>query len=129
MPLNEDLLSTFFMILILTPFILPLALTLWVSFLLLKVGKNWLIDVPAERKIHDRPVPRTGGLAIGIILFLSTYIFDLYNQLWWYLLGGVTLFVLGFLDDRKSLRWPVKLVVQLFVSFIIIFRLRFQYRL
>jgi UDP-GlcNAc:undecaprenyl-phosphate GlcNAc-1-phosphate transferase len=37
-------------------------------------------------------------------------------------LGGVTLFVLGFLDDRKSIRWPFKLVVQLFVSFIIIFR-------
>jgi UDP-GlcNAc:undecaprenyl-phosphate GlcNAc-1-phosphate transferase len=106
----------------LTPFTLALSLTVWFSAFLMKVGKDWLLDFPAERKIHNRLVPRTGGLAIGIIFFLSTFIIDLHNQLWWYLLGGVILFVLGVLDDRKSIRWPIKLVVQLIVSFIIISR-------
>jgi|ETNmetMinimDraft_2_1059921.scaffolds.fasta_scaffold15645_1 UDP-GlcNAc:undecaprenyl-phosphate GlcNAc-1-phosphate transferase len=106
----------------LASFTLALVLTVWFSAFLLKVGPHWLIDLPAERKIHDRPVPRTGGLTIGIIFFLSIIIFDLHNQLWWYLLGGVILFVLGVLDDWKSIRWPIKLVVQLIVSFIIIFR-------
>ncbi len=106
----------------LAPFTLALALTVWFSAFLMKVGPDWLIDLPAQRKIHNRPVPRIGGLAIGTAFFLSTFIFDLYIQLWWYLAGGVMLFVLGALDDRKSIRWPIKLVVQLIVSFIIIFR-------
>ena len=108
--------------LILAPLTLALALTIWFSAFLLKVGPHWLIDIPEQRKIHERPVPRTGGLAIGVIFFLSILIFDLHNQLWWYLLGGVILFVLGVLDDWKSIRWPIKLIVQLIVSFIIIFR-------
>jgi UDP-GlcNAc:undecaprenyl-phosphate GlcNAc-1-phosphate transferase len=106
----------------LTPFTLTFALTVWLSAFLIKVGSDWLLDLPAERKIHDKPVSRTGGLTICIIFFLSTIIFDLHNQLWWYLLGGVILFVLGVLDDWKSIRWPIKLIVQLIVSFIIIFR-------
>jgi len=108
--------------LVLTPFLLNFSLALWLSFLVLKVGKDWLIDIPAERKIHDWPVPRTGGLIIGTIFFLSTFIFHLEDQLWWYLVGGAMVFVLGAFDDRKSIRWPIKLVVQLSVSFIIIFR-------
>jgi UDP-GlcNAc:undecaprenyl-phosphate GlcNAc-1-phosphate transferase len=38
------------------------------------------------------------------------------------MLGGVILFVLGVLDDWKSIRWPIKLFVQLIVCFIIVFR-------
>jgi UDP-GlcNAc:undecaprenyl-phosphate GlcNAc-1-phosphate transferase len=108
--------------LILAPFTLVLALTVWFSIFLIKVGKNWLLDLPTERKIHERPVPRTGGLAIGTAFFLSTFIFDLSGQLWWYLSGGVALFLLGALDDLRSIRWPVKLVVQLIISSIIIVR-------
>ena len=108
--------------LILAPFTLVFALTVWFSAFLMKVGSHWLIDLPAERKIHDRPVPRTGGLAIGVIFFLSTFIFDLYNQLWWYLSGGVIIYILGALDDYKPIKWKVKLVVQLIVASIIIYR-------
>ncbi len=110
------------LMLTLVPFTLAIALTVWFSAFLLKVGPHWLIDLPAERKIHNRPVPRIGGLTICIIFFLSAFIFDLHTQLWWYLLGGVILFVLGVIDDWKSIRWPIKLVVQLIVSSIIIFR-------
>ena len=108
--------------LVLAPLTLALAMTVWFSAFLLKVGPHWLIDLPATRKIHERPVPRTGGIAMGAVFFLSTFLFGLHNQLRWYLLGGVILFVLGVLDDWKSIRWPIKLVVQLIVSFIITFR-------
>ena len=63
--------------LVLVPFTLALALTVWLSALLMKVGKDWLLDFPADRKIHERPVPRTGGLAIGLAFFLFTFIFNL----------------------------------------------------
>ena len=106
----------------LAPFTFALALTVWFSVFLMKVGKDWLLDLPTERKIHERPVPRTGGLAIGLAFFLSTFFFNLESQLWWYLVGGVVIFILGALDDYKSIRWKVKLVVQLIVASIIIYR-------
>jgi UDP-GlcNAc:undecaprenyl-phosphate GlcNAc-1-phosphate transferase len=106
----------------LAPFTLALALTVWFSAFLVKIGKDWLIDLPTKRKIHDGPVPRTGGLAIGLAFFLSIFIFNLESQLWWYLTGGIVIYVLGTLDDYKPIRWPVKLVVQLIVASVIIFR-------
>ena len=106
----------------LAPFTLALALTVWFSAFLLKVGPHWFIDLPAERKIHKNPIPRIGGLAIGLAFFLSIFIFNLESQLWWYLAGGIIIFVLGALDDYKPIKWPIKLIVQLIISFIIIFR-------
>ena len=107
---------------VISPFTFALALTVWFSTFLMKVGSEWLIDLPEERKIHDRPIPRTGGLAIGFSFFFSAIIFNLESQLWWYLVGGVVIFILGALDDYKSIRWKVKLVVQLIVATIIIYR-------
>ena len=103
-------------------FIFSFSLTLWASFLFLNFGKNWLIDIPTERKIHGTPISRIGGLPIGIVFFLSIFVLGLGSQLLWYLLGGVSIFLLGVWDDRKSIRWPIKLLIQLFVSCIIIYR-------
>ena len=108
--------------LILVPFTLAFAFTVWFSVFLIKVGKDWLLDFPTERKIHERPVPRTGGLAVGLTFFLLTFIFNLESKLWWYLTGGIVIYVLGALDDHKPIRWPVKLVVQLIISSVIILR-------
>jgi UDP-GlcNAc:undecaprenyl-phosphate GlcNAc-1-phosphate transferase len=108
--------------LILAPFTLALAFTVWFSVFLIKVGKDWLLDLPTERKIHERPVPRTGGLAVGLSFFLFTFIFNLESKLWWYLTGGIVIYVLGALDDHKPIRWPVKLIIQLIISSVIILR-------
>ncbi|SVB88096.1 uncharacterized protein METZ01_LOCUS240950, partial [marine metagenome] len=106
----------------LSPFTLALVLTVWFSAFLMKVGKDWLLDFPTDRKIHEKPVPRTGGLAIGLAFFLFIFIFKLESLLWWYLTGGIVIYVLGALDDYKPIKWPVKLIVQLIVSSVIIFR-------
>jgi len=108
--------------LVLTPFTLALSLTVWFSAFLMKVGPHWLIDLPAERKIHDRPVPRTGGIAIGAVYFLGILILDLGPSLWWYLAGGTAIYALGALDDYKHISWQIKLMVQLVVASLIIYR-------
>ena len=59
---------------------------------------------------------------MGAVFFLSTFIFGLHGQFWWYLAGGVIIYVLGALDDHKPIRWQVKLVVQLIIASIIIYR-------
>ncbi len=107
---------------ILCPFVISFALTAWVSAILLKVGKDWLLDLPSDRKIHRQPIPRTGGLALGAVYLFSLVILGFAEELWWYLLGALPLFIMGAADDHKSIRWPVKLVIQLAVSSIVVFR-------
>ncbi|RPI24596.1 MAG: undecaprenyl/decaprenyl-phosphate alpha-N-acetylglucosaminyl 1-phosphate transferase [Acidobacteria bacterium] len=79
------------------------------------------IDQPSARKVHLRPTPRLGGLAIyaGVIasvILLFTFEFGRQEPgMWaelWGIVGGATVLVLvGLLDDRGLLHSLTKLVV------------------
>ncbi len=76
------------------------------------------IDVPADnRRMHSRPIPRVGGLAIYLAFTLTTLLFCDYSAtlltVW---VGGAAIVVLGILDDIFRLpAWP-KLIVQILVA-------------
>jgi len=59
-----------------------------------------VVDQPNARKIHKRPIPLSGGLAIYLGTVLSLFIFfettPLHYVLSW---GGLILLVIGFIDD------------------------------
>ena len=73
------------------------------------------VDVPKDgRRMHDHPIPRTGGLAIFLGFLLSVLLFlDLNAQMRGMLLGAVIIVVLGIFDDIYSLRAMFKFVVQI----------------
>ncbi|MBI5022924.1 MAG: undecaprenyl/decaprenyl-phosphate alpha-N-acetylglucosaminyl 1-phosphate transferase [Candidatus Magasanikbacteria bacterium] len=84
------------------------------------LAKKWqIVDAPTERKVHCRPVPLLGGLAIfvsffivlGLAKFFTPYLNgNLANrQLMALFLGSVILMVGGFLDDKYNLkpRWQI----------------------
>ena len=54
------------------------------------------IDMPNERKVHNKPMPRLGGLAI-FLSFLIGYIFfgEVTTQMISILIGGTLLIILG----------------------------------
>ena len=70
------------------------------------------IDLPNERSLHDRPTPRTGGIAIimatsaGVLLQPASAP----ARLW---AIAFCLGVVSFIDDRKGLRVGVRFVAQL----------------
>ena len=97
-------------------FVFTFSISLWLSFLILKFGKNWLIDIPDERKIHTVPIPRTGGIVLGVSFFISILFFSYNTELLWYLCGFLILFILGIIDDYNTVSWKIKLPVQLVVS-------------
>lgn len=99
-------------------FTLSFAVTLWLSRFLLKyVDRTRFLDHPADRKIHDRPVPRFGGIAFGLaIIILGWFLLNTYDQYTWYFLGAIGIFILGSVDDYWGITWKVKLPVQLFVG-------------
>lgn len=105
-----------------------------------------LIDHPnVSRKVHTSPIPLGGGIAIwlGIVLPLATSHAIVWwlqssgfvpkwlpadvaihlsgvsartRELWAIIGGGTVIFVLGLIDDKLTLRWQPKLVVQFLVA-------------
>ena len=78
--------------------------------LALRVG---LVDLPNPRKIHARPTPLLGGLAIYAGVLLTTLVFidgGVTGQVVAVLGAATLLLVVGILDDRGLLHHQVKLL-------------------
>ena len=59
---------------ILAIFIFALVLSLVLTPLAGKLGERFgALDVPDHRKVHERPIPRSGGIAIFIAFFATIY--------------------------------------------------------
>ena len=84
-----------------------------------KVGA---IDVPRDnRRVHDHPIPRMGGLAIFIGFVLSLIFFvPMSTKVLGLLVGSVIIAVMGGVDDIVSLNPWVKLVGQIVAALVAI---------
>ena len=83
-----------------------------VKSLAFKVGA---VDVPKDnRRMHDHPIPRMGGLAIFFGFILSALIFvPLSTPVRGMLLGGVIIVILGIFDDIYALPALPKFFIQI----------------
>ncbi len=84
-----------------------------------KVGA---MDVPKdERRVHNHPIPRMGGLAIFLGFVLSLLLFvNVTTQVMGLLLGAVIIVVMGAVDDIVSLNAWVKLAGQILAAVVAI---------
>ncbi len=72
-----------------------------------------VVDRPDDRRVHKRPIPRLGGLAIFLgILVPSLAFLDLSGVMRGILLGAAVATVVGAVDDFRGLSPPVKLFGQ-----------------
>ncbi len=76
------------------------------------------IDIPTDaRRMHKKPTPRIGGLAIFAGFMVGTVVFcEPTSELYAIWIGGAILVCLGILDDIFRLSAWLKLIVQLFVA-------------
>lgn len=104
------ILITFISSLILVPFIRDIAIHINA------------IDIPDKRKVHKKPMPRLGGLAI-FLAFLIGYMFfaPLTTQMISILIGSFLIVLLGIIDDIKPLKATTKLWGQLIVAMVVVF--------
>lgn len=87
--------------------------------------KKGLVDNPGERKIHEHPIPRLGGVAVWLstmltflfLVFLSYYPYG--SLLSGILLGSSLMFLLGLIDDIYCLDAKFKLFIQLAIATIV----------
>ena len=114
MPINSEL-TIKILITIGVAFIISFAATPIVKTFAHKVGA---MDVPGEeRRVHDHPIPRMGGLAIFLGFLLSVLLFvDINRQMQGILLGCVIIVATGAIDDIISLNAWVKLFMQILAA-------------
>ena len=101
-------------------FLITLGLTPAAKSLAYKIGA---IDVPKDkRRVHKRPIPRLGGLAIYYGFLVSILFFsNIDRQLIGIIAGSLLIVGVGIIDDVKQLRAGIKLVVQICAALIVAF--------
>ncbi|OEH92181.1 glycosyltransferase family 4 protein [Bacillus solimangrovi] len=105
-------------------FLLTLVLTPLVKRLAIKIGA---VDKPNQRKVHQRIMPRLGGLAIYLstmagLLIAMPMLNDVQNSvsIWPILIGATIIIITGVLDDMYELSPKVKLTGQIMAAVIVI---------
>ena len=101
------------------------ALALFISSVLVPVAirlapSMGLVDLPDDdRKIHQNPIPRCGGLAIIFAVFLPVILWlDDVHSYSGLLIGALIIALFGFLDDRYNLNYKWKFIGQVLGVFI-----------
>ncbi len=117
-------------------FILPICIAFVLSFFLTPVAKKFAIkvgaiDVPKDdRRVHTKPIPRMGGLAIYAAFTICMFLFsDIeFQKLMGIFMGSTILVITGMVDDVKPLRASLKLVIQIIAALVLVkfgFRIEF----
>ncbi len=107
------------------PVILALGVAMLVSFIATPLVKKLAykvgaVDVPKDnRRMHDHPIPRMGGLAIFIGCVVSVLLFaDITRPLQGILLGSCLIVAVGVVDDAHPLGAGVKFILQIVAALI-----------
>ena len=97
-----------------------------ITIILIPVFKNLAIrvnfmDVPNDRKVHSCPVPKSGGIAMALGVFVPIFFWAPATEFTRTVLIGSGIIVLfGLIDDVRNLDWKTKLAGQCVAALIVI---------
>ena len=100
--------------------------TFFASLILVPLAKkiaNYVgaIDIPDERKVHNKPMPRMGGIAIYAAFLVGFMLYGkMTTQMISILIGSFVILIMGIIDDIKPLRASHKFLVQIVAATIIV---------
>lgn len=102
--------------------IVPLFLSLLLTPLARRVGIKWgIMDIPAQRRVHSVPTPKTGGWAIFIAFIIAAILFTKpHGEILGLLIAASFIFVVEIWDDTKELPAVLKLLSQIVAAIILI---------
>jgi len=111
-------------------FILSLALAYLITPLVARAARRWhVLDKPSARKLHARPIPRAGGVALALAFAISLAAvialhdisllpLELDARSIALFVGGLLALLLGLCDDVRSLGARWKLMAQIGVALV-----------
>jgi UDP-GlcNAc:undecaprenyl-phosphate GlcNAc-1-phosphate transferase len=81
-----------------------------------------MVDFPNPRKVHVRPVPRIGGLAMAAGVFIPIIFWAIADDFVRAFIAATSvLVVFGFIDDMKGLGYQAKFGGQILAALVVIF--------
>lgn len=103
-----------------------LLLSLFITITLIPIFRRLAVrlnamDVPDARKVHTKPMPKTGGIAMALGCFIPVLFWvpqDLLLRS--VLIGAGILVIFGFIDDLKDISYKLKFTGQVIASLIVI---------
>ena len=79
------------------------------------------MDVPDARKVHDHPIPRSGGVAMAAAVIFSVLLLLPKNPaLVSYLIGCGIIVIFGFIDDFRGMGYKGKFAAQIAAALIVV---------
>lgn len=79
------------------------------------------MDIPNERKVHKKPMPRLGGLGIFLAFLLGYMLYgELSTQMISVLIGGFIIVITGIVDDINPIPARYKFICQLVAATIVV---------
>lgn len=110
---------TLILLMVFIPFVFVTAIIPFIKKIAFHVNA---LDIPNERKVHTKPMPRLGGLGIYLGFLLGYMLFGEHtpamNSI---LIGSFVLIITGMIDDIKPMNPLPKLIGQFAASLIIVF--------
>ncbi|MFT7581160.1 MAG: UDP-GlcNAc:undecaprenyl-phosphate GlcNAc-1-phosphate transferase [Myxococcota bacterium] len=119
-------------------FLLSMAVAAFLTPLVLRFAlKRELYDVPGERKVHQHPIPRLGGIAIVVAFYVpvtgllvvdagaSYHLTQDTSHVIGLFVGGLMIAAIGIFDDIKGANAKQKLLVQVIVA-VVMFALDYR---
>jgi UDP-GlcNAc:undecaprenyl-phosphate GlcNAc-1-phosphate transferase len=80
------------------------------------------LDIPNARKVHSRPIPKVGGIAMAISALVPVFFVvngeRLVNAI---LIGSAVIVLFGLLDDFRQLGWKNKFIGQIIAALVVIY--------
>lgn len=81
-----------------------------------------MVDEPGGRKVHSRPIPRVGGVAMAVGIFVPVLLWNYADRfVWAYLSGAAIIVAFGMADDSRDLSPKWKLVGQLAAALVVVY--------
>ncbi len=116
--MEKDLILNIFLM-VTIPFIFVVFLMHFIKKIAYHIGA---IDIPNKRKVHNKPIPRLGGLGIFLGVILGYMLFgepsSIMNSI---LIGGFVIMITGIIDDIKPISAKYKFLGQFIAAIIIVF--------
>ncbi|WP_226682042.1 glycosyltransferase family 4 protein [Sutcliffiella horikoshii] len=108
---------------LLITFIASFVTVLFVTPLIIKLAhKIGATDKPNKRKVHQKIMPRLGGLAIFIGVIVGYMVSGLYDErIYGIIVGAIIIVIIGVLDDMYELKARTKLLGQFLVAGVVVY--------
>lgn len=100
--------------------------TFLISVILVPVAKKvaehvGAMDMPNERKVHKKPMPRMGGIAVYTAFLFGYMLYgQITNQMISILIGSFLIVLVGIFDDIKPIGAKYKFLVQVVAALIVV---------